>query len=285
MSKSTPLIRDVSDTARWVAVYRANESQRRDALFRDPFADRLAGERGREIVRTLPRGRDAEWGMVVRTVLFDEAITRALASGCDFVVNLAAGFDARPYRLDLPASLRWIEADLPALIEEKERLLAGEKPRCRLERFAVNLADPKARNAFFDQVASRGERGLVLSEGLVTYLTARQVEELARDLHARPSLHWWVVDFGSPLAVRQLQRTWGKALRNAPFRFAPKNGIEFFRPCGWTPLAFHALMPSARRLRREMPHAWRIRLVMKLLPKFLRRRIEGMGGVGVLGRT
>jgi O-methyltransferase involved in polyketide biosynthesis len=44
-------IGNVSDTARWVAVYRAMETARPDAIFRDPFAERLAGERGLEIVR------------------------------------------------------------------------------------------------------------------------------------------------------------------------------------------------------------------------------------------
>ena len=38
--------RNISDTARWVAVYRAIESERPDAWFRDPLAKRLAGERG-----------------------------------------------------------------------------------------------------------------------------------------------------------------------------------------------------------------------------------------------
>jgi len=47
------LIRNISDTARWAAIYRARESQRLDALFRDPFARRLAGERGEQIVTPL----------------------------------------------------------------------------------------------------------------------------------------------------------------------------------------------------------------------------------------
>jgi O-methyltransferase involved in polyketide biosynthesis len=68
---TAPLIRNVSDTARWVAAYRAMETARPDALFRDPFADRLAGERGRQIVRELPRGEDSAWSMVVRNVVFD----------------------------------------------------------------------------------------------------------------------------------------------------------------------------------------------------------------------
>jgi O-methyltransferase involved in polyketide biosynthesis len=49
-----PLISNVSDTARWVAVYRAWESARPDALFRDPLAGRLAGERGRAIAAAAP---------------------------------------------------------------------------------------------------------------------------------------------------------------------------------------------------------------------------------------
>ena len=35
-------IENVSDTARWVAVYRAMESERRDAIFHDPFGLRMA---------------------------------------------------------------------------------------------------------------------------------------------------------------------------------------------------------------------------------------------------
>lgn len=51
MSKTGPLVRDVSDTALWVAVYRARETERPDALFRDPYARRLAGARGEQIAR------------------------------------------------------------------------------------------------------------------------------------------------------------------------------------------------------------------------------------------
>lgn len=50
-------IENISDTARWVAVYRAMETARPDAIFRDPFADRLAGQRGREKRRCGSIGR------------------------------------------------------------------------------------------------------------------------------------------------------------------------------------------------------------------------------------
>jgi len=108
-------IENVSDTARWVAAYRAMETRRRDAIFNDPFAERLAGERGARMAAGMPRKRDAASSMAIRTAVIDE-IVRELAGGVDLVVNLAAGLDARPWRLELPARLRWIDVDLPEIL-------------------------------------------------------------------------------------------------------------------------------------------------------------------------
>src|SRR5690349_5950590 len=121
-----PVVTHISETALWVAVHRAQESKRPDAIFRDPFAERLAGERGRQIATDLKRVWRSDWVIVVRTKLIDDLVMTSLADGADRVINLAAGLDTRPYRLALPPTLTWIEADLPGLIDEKERLLAGE---------------------------------------------------------------------------------------------------------------------------------------------------------------
>src|SRR5678815_1669336 len=122
-------IRDSSDTALWVAVYRAMESERPDAVFVDPFARRLAGERGQQIVDAMPRGRSMAWPMIVRTAVMDEIILRCVEQGARTVLNLAAGLDARPYRLPLPASLRWLHVDLPDMVEYFRERMAGETPR------------------------------------------------------------------------------------------------------------------------------------------------------------
>src|SRR3954451_18632326 len=111
MSADPPL-RDISDTARWVAVYTARETERPDALFRDPYARRLAGERGEQIAKSIQFSMHHEWSFVTRTYLFDQFIAERVRDGADLVVNLAAGLDARPYRMELPASLRWVEVDL-----------------------------------------------------------------------------------------------------------------------------------------------------------------------------
>ena len=101
MTEGNP-IRNVSDTASWVAIYRAMESERPDALFDDPYARRLGGERGEAIVKALPRGASMSWPMVVRTAVMDEIVLRCVHEGAATVLNLAAGLDARPYRLALP---------------------------------------------------------------------------------------------------------------------------------------------------------------------------------------
>src|SRR5437016_7360209 len=120
-------VRNVSDTARWAAYFRAQETARPDALFRDRFAERLCGQHGVDIANTLPDGNKHAWAWVTRTYLFDHFIKQELQQGADLVLNLAAGLDARPYRLELPASLQWIEVDLPEILAYKEEILTKEK--------------------------------------------------------------------------------------------------------------------------------------------------------------
>ena len=81
--------------------------------------------------------------------LFHYFINQELRQGVDLVLNLAAGLDARPYRLQLPPSLEWIEVDLPEILAYKEGILANEKATCALERVRLNLADGDARRTLF----------------------------------------------------------------------------------------------------------------------------------------
>src|SRR6266550_8482530 len=108
-----PLVENISDTARWVAVFRAEESERADAVFHDPYARRLAGEKGEQIANAMEFSRKNSWSFVARTFLFDEFIKQHIEQGFDTIINLAAGLDTRPYRMNLPASLKWVEVDLP----------------------------------------------------------------------------------------------------------------------------------------------------------------------------
>lgn len=246
------VVRNISDTARWAAYFRAQETARTDALFRDPYAERLAGQQGVDIAHTLPEGNKHAWAWVARTYLFDQFIIKEIEQGTDMVVNLAAGLDARPYRMPLPSSLQWMEVDLPEILAYKERILANEKPSCTLERVRTDLSDVAARRALFANLDRRANRILILTEGLLIYLSAEEVAALARDLAAGSQFQRWIMDLGSPGLLRMMQRTTGKQLSKvgAPFKFAPAEGPAFFTPHGWEPLEVKGLLKTATRFKR-----------------------------------
>ena len=245
-------LQNVSETALWVAAYRAEESERRDALFHDPFARTLAGQRGFDLLDRMPRGRKLSWPMVARTVVFDELIRARVERGADVVVNLAAGLDARPYRMALPSRLLWIEVDLPPMIDYKSRALAGETPVCALERVPLDLADRVARRELFARIAARGRSILIVTEGLLIYLAEEQVAELATDLAEPPSFRSWITDLASPGLLRMLQPDWGKEVERAgaPFRFAPEDGPAFFSRFGWRVESVEESFRAAARIDR-----------------------------------
>jgi methyltransferase (TIGR00027 family) len=258
-SASSP-VSNVSDTARWIAVHRATESARPDALFKDPLADRLAGERGRDIVARIPRTMRSGWPLVARTKIIDDIILEVIDDGCDRVLNLAAGLDTRPYRLDLPADFDWVEADLPALLAEKEGLLADEIPRCRLTRHAVDLADPAARDRFLNEALAGATKALVLTEGLLMYLESRDVAALSEAFN-RAEIAWWMLDTAGPGLKKFMNHKTDGMLQNAPFKFAPDNGIGYFEELGWRVVEFDSVFDGARRFRR-LP--WFYRLVASM---------------------
>lgn len=279
-----PAIRNISDTALWAALYRARETERPQPLFRDPYARRLAGERGERIASALPPSQQHDWAWTVRTYLHDHYIRTRLEQGADMVINLAAGLDARPYRMALPAGLPWIEVDLPDLLAYKEEVLRDDQPSCALERVALDLADVDARRELFQRLGRRARRILIVTEGLIVYFSADEVAAFARDLAAVPGFHSWSLEVGSPGLLRMLQKQIGPHLEQAqaPLRFAPEEGPDFFRPHGWQPAEVNSMLKTAARLKRLSP--W-LRLVALLPESKGRQGSRPWSGVCLLTRT
>lgn len=282
--KSPPALRHISDTALWVAVYRAQETERPDALFHDPYAGILAADRGRQIAAALPFARRHSWSYTARTWLVDQVIEQSVRQGTDMVVNLAAGLDSRPYRMQLPASLRWIEIDLPDMLNYKQEILASERPTCLLDREPLDLRDTVSRRALFQRLASQASAVLVVSEGLLIYLATDDVGELARDLAGPKSFRRWVTDLTSPALLRMLQKTIGGPLIEAgsPLRFAPHEGPQFFAPYGWKAVETHSLLHTAAKLKRL---SLGMRLLSLLPDPGGRQPDKPWGGVCVFDRT
>lgn len=276
MKQKTP-IRDVSDTAFMIAAYRAMEGEREDALFHDPLAAALAGERGRQIVAALVRrgragafwSRIMAWMVALRTHIIDDLILSASAQGTDAVLCLGAGLDTRPYRMALPESLTWIEVDFPHIIELKERHLAGETNRCRLERAKLDLTDLPARRVFLAEVSSRFRRVLVLTEGVIPYLPVDVAGLLADDLRSQAPLTQWIVDYISPQTLRYRgARSW---IPNAPFLFDPQDPFGFFKEHGWVVSEVRYLWDEGQRLHRPLPLPWALMALLRLRAAFMSR--------------
>ena len=106
MSTREPLVRHISrPRCSWLFTAPA----KRNALM--PFSairsqGRLAGERGDQIAKSMPFSKRATWAWITRVYAYDEFIKQQVGDGVDMVVNLAAGLDARPYRMSLRRRIR-----------------------------------------------------------------------------------------------------------------------------------------------------------------------------------
>jgi methyltransferase (TIGR00027 family) len=247
------LINNVSDTALWIAAFRALESDRPDAVFKDALARKLAGEKGFQMVEATPIKKYMAFAMTTRTTGIDRLINVAIERGIDTVINLGAGLDTRPYRMPLPVNLHWVEVDFPHMIEYKSRLLQNDKPACHLQRMATDLRNNEERKAIFARLGAGTKRALIITEGVVGYLTNEQGAQLSKDIFAVPSFHYWIMDYHSRLRSRRRNRIFGKMLAKAPLQFDVVDPIGFFTSHGWKVQGKIQILDEGDRIGRKMP--------------------------------
>jgi methyltransferase (TIGR00027 family) len=261
-------IQHTSESALLTAGWRAMESSRSDALFHDPLAAGLAGERGLRIARTRP---DGAWVVAIRTVLIDAFVRSAISSGIDTVINLGAGLDTRPYRMNLPSSLRWVEVDYPNLLESKTAQLSTAVPSCSIERVGLDLTDRDAYRELFDRIWTSSTRAMVLTEGVLGDLSVDEAGSLADDLRARPGCESWVIDYFSPRLLAAYQKH--QPHPKVPVRFDPHSWEAFFTDHGWLINEIRFLGEESERLHRPVP----LSPLDKVMRLFTSRPLRDMG--------
>lgn len=262
-------IQNVSDTALWVAAYRAIETNSPKPLFQDPLASVLIGERGRKMAEVLKDQDIMHWVMGVRTVAIDRLVEKAVELGVDTIVNLGAGLDTRPYRMKLPATLRWIEVDFSNIIDLKNEKLAGEKPVCRLERIALDLSKRTERKALFSKIASESRKVALITEGVIIYLEPSAAAELAEDLHAEPKFSYWIQDTHDEKNVRRIAKKRKEAMTKSPFLFFVPDWFAFFEAKGWKGLEIIPLTKQAEIIGRPFPVGFPWSILVHFIPKKL----------------
>jgi len=226
----------VADTGLLVAAIRARESTRDDRLFTDPFADKLAGAAGHRILDAAPSGDRTTMQIVVRTRFWDDALLQAVSS-CRQVVLVAAGMDARAYRLDWPAGTTVFELDQPGVVTAKNALLADDTPQCTRVPIGIDLTDdwPAAlTSAGFNAEAP----AVWLTEGLLMYLPEEAVRRLFERIDALSApgsvLCYDVVGKSLLQAPFMAELLKSMADHGAPWLFGTDDPAELVRDRGWS---------------------------------------------------
>jgi methyltransferase (TIGR00027 family) len=233
----------VSLTAQWTAAIRAMESERpQDALFQDGLARHLADPVGFSLLER-HRGGGVKEFVIIRTRYFDDASLAAVegSAGIRQVVLIAAGMDARAYRLDWPQNTRIFELDHAPLLEEKARRLdaIGASPKAARVPVPVDLVLDWS-HALLEAGFDRTQPTLWLVEGLLFFLTQEQVAKVldtCRGLSAARSR--LVVDMISASLLRSpFSQSFLASLRRdqVPWQFGTDEPEAFLASLGWTVL-------------------------------------------------
>src|SRR5215217_6229844 len=168
-------------TSRWMAAARARESERPDRLFNDPLAAALAGPEGFAwLDRMEPAARLGGPGLyaVVRTRFFDDFLLHASQrTGARQLIILAAGMDARAFRMEWLPGTRLYELDRPEVLATKDALIAraGAHPTCERRAIEADLERPSWSAALLDAGYEVREPSVWLAEGVFFYMTEAAV--------------------------------------------------------------------------------------------------------------
>ncbi|NKE57908.1 SAM-dependent methyltransferase [Lentzea sp. PSKA42] len=172
-------MRGVSKTALWVASMRAAEAARPDRICDDPLAAAFVAATDQEIPPAPPGA--AEF-MAVRTRFYDDFL---LSSGASQVVVLAAGLDARAFRLPWPSGVRLFELDLPEILDFKETVVAAQGVTATCSRVIVRV---DLRTDWASALSAAGfDRDAPtawVAEGLLQYLSEPDIKRLLDTVRA-----------------------------------------------------------------------------------------------------
>ncbi|UQX12094.1 class I SAM-dependent methyltransferase [Candidatus Mycobacterium methanotrophicum] len=199
---SWEITESVGATALGVAAARMADTESDNPLIHDPFARVFleaagegmwnwfaSGDLPPEVIEAEPdvplRMQGMRDYMASRTMFFDQFVLDAANAGVQQVVILAAGLDARSWRLPWPAGVTVYELDQPKVLEFKSSTLQerGAQPTAKLVNVPVDLRHdwPTAlRQAGFDPDAP----SVFTAEGLLPFLPSAAQDLLFERIQA-----------------------------------------------------------------------------------------------------
>lgn len=229
----------IGKTSLLVAAMRAVESKRPDIasrLFTDPFAENLAGPEGFALLNKAIEASGDQPAIAIRTRYMDDRIKEALSKGYRQIVMLAAGMDARAYRLEFPAGTKLFEVDRKEVLNYKQEKLGDAKPLCERHTIATDLRQ-EWKNLLVNAGFKPKEKTIWMTEGLLMYLDEADVHTVIEKINQLASK-------GDILLFDILSRTLLEApfMKNqlaflasigAPWLFGSNDPAAFMRSFGW----------------------------------------------------
>jgi methyltransferase (TIGR00027 family) len=229
----------VAQTACLAAAARAREDERPDRLFSDPFAAPLAGATGFAYLDRLANVPTPY--VAIRTRFFDDLLCQTVRSGdVRQVVLVAAGMDARAFRLPWPPGLALYELDQPEVLALKHAILAadGARATCRRHALGVDLTQSWAEALCAAGYRPR-EPSVWLMEGLLYYLEEAVVHALLDRMGTLTAPGSWLgIDLVSRDALwSPLLQPWLAmgAYNGAVWRFGTDHPEHLCTDHGWEP--------------------------------------------------
>jgi len=187
---------DVADTLFIPLLLRSLESQRPDAIIRDPMACRLVESIDYDFAKYGKSNR-SQVGTAIRVRCFDNAVSRFVETRSDpVVVQIGAGLDTRYHRVFKGKGM-FYELDLPEVIDARRRLLPeSESNPC----IACSLFETSWMDRITD--AHPGASFILVAEGVFMYFKEEELKPVFGEIGRRfpqGELHF---DVSSGWAVR-----------------------------------------------------------------------------------
>lgn len=255
----------LADTALVTAMCRALDAKDVDSVLQDKFAARFVAH-ANVSTRTLHVviGERHDY-IITRSRLIDELLHESIASGTNVLWHLGAGFDCRPYRLQLPGDFVIVEVDDPTVLETKALLLAGERAQGVVRRVPGDITHAKRLVELLGREPRSRAQVAALTEGVTPYLDPARLAALAASL--RPSCQRWITDVISQETALLLRDGFGRV--GAAVDVYGLNELRPFTDAGWVVERFIPLLAAIRRLRPYSPSA-------RLVPQWQPGLVDGV---------
>jgi methyltransferase (TIGR00027 family) len=270
ISKGIRSTLDLGTTARWTAAIRAKETERQDALIKDPWAAALAGKEGMAWIEE--RTEESVLPILLRTRYFDDFLQRIAAENdLRQIVLMAAGMDTRAYRLSWPENTRLYELDQPAVLQTKGEILRAVDavPSCERVSIEVDLSGPWEEKLIQVGFVPEELSGWLL-EGFLFYLPTSALSPIFDTINHLTSIGSWMgFDIVNSITLTHpLTRHWVEmqAKSGAPWLGTMDDPIGYLAGLGWSASLTQAGQEDAHHGRwpfpilptmmPDVPHNW-----------------------------